>query len=97
MFGASGTIKFEDERKAKYYLERAGGFTKQADKGGLKLVKADGRVFSGSDARKQVVQLGDAIVVPTEIKKDKDFMKSFTSMLSIVSGLATSAFILAKL
>ena len=95
--GANGTIRFEDKRKPKYYLERAGGFTKQADKDGMKLVKADGRVYSGSAARKQLVELGDAIVVPSEIKKDRNFMKSLSSLVTVISGLATSVFVITKL
>ncbi|MFQ5607083.1 MAG: SLBB domain-containing protein, partial [Candidatus Zixiibacteriota bacterium] len=95
--GASGTIKFEPGKKSRYYLERAGGYTRQADEKHVKLVKADGRVFTGSAARKQIVDLGDAIVVPTEIKKERNFMKSLSSMISVVSGLATSVFIITKL
>ncbi|HSG99834.1 MAG TPA: SLBB domain-containing protein [candidate division Zixibacteria bacterium] len=95
--GASGTIKFEDDHKPKYYLERAGGYTKQADQDNIKLVKADGRVYSGADAKKQVVQLGDAIIVPTEIKRDHNTFKSLSSMVQIISGLATSVFIVTKL
>lgn len=95
--GASGTIKFESERKAKYYLDRAGGFTRQSDEGAVKLVKADGRVFSGSDAKKRIVQLGDAIIVPTEVRREKNFMGSLSSLVQVVSGLATSVFIITKL
>ena len=95
--GASGTIKYEPDKKPKYYLERAGGFTKQSDKDGIKLVKADGRVFSGDDARKRIVDLGDAIIVPTEIKRERNTLKTLSAMMQIVSGLATSAFILTKL
>ena len=95
--GASGTIKYEPKKHINYYLDRAGGYTRQADKGGVRLVRADGRVFSGGAAKKRNVELGDAIIVPTEIKKDKNVMQSITSVVSIVSGLATSVFIITKL
>jgi protein involved in polysaccharide export with SLBB domain len=95
--GANGTIKYESSKRLKYYLERAGGYTRQADKDGVRLVRADGRVFSGGAARKKEIQLGDAIVVPTEIKKEKNLMQSVSSVVSIVSGLATSVFIITKL
>ncbi len=95
--GANGTIKYEAQERLNYYLERAGGYTRQADKNGVRLVRADGRVFSGGSARKKEIMLGDAIVVPTEVKKDKNLMQSVSSVVSIVSGLATSVFIITKL
>ncbi len=95
--GATGTIRYEPKKRLSYYLDRAGGYTRQADKDGVRLMRADGRVFSGGSAKKKTVELGDAIIVPTEIKKDKNVMQSVSSVVSIISGLATSVFIITKL
>ena len=95
--GASGTIRYEPGERVRYYLERAGGFSKQADKGEIRLIRADGRVLSGGKAHGAVAELGDAIIVPTEIKRDGNFLRNFSSAITIVTGLATTALLVSKL
>jgi protein involved in polysaccharide export with SLBB domain len=95
--GANGTIKFESQKRVKYYIQRAGNFTTQADKKRTRLIKADGRVFAGNGTLRQKVEVGDAIVVPTEIKKDHDWLKTLSSVVSIVGGIATTALIIDRL
>ncbi|MFH2035651.1 MAG: SLBB domain-containing protein [Candidatus Zixiibacteriota bacterium] len=95
--GSNGTIKFESKRNVNYYIKRAGNFNSQADKKQTRLIKADGRVFAGSGTRNQVVEIGDAIVVPTEIKKEGNFMKTLTGTLSVIGGIATTVLIIGKL
>jgi protein involved in polysaccharide export with SLBB domain len=94
---AKGTIKHQPNKKVKYYLEQAGGFTKRADKGDLRLVKANGRVYSSRNVMGQKVEIGDVIIVPTEIKKDHDWLKFVSTSLSILTGVATSVLIINKL
>lgn len=95
--GANGTIKYTPGKKAKYYIERAGNFTSQADKSKTRLIKADGQVFGGGRALAERVEIGDAIVVPTEIKKDRDWLKTISTTVSIIGGLATTALIIDRL
>jgi protein involved in polysaccharide export with SLBB domain len=95
--GANGTIKFDVSQNVKYYIKRAGNFTSQADKNGTKLIKADGQAYSGGGTLGKKVEIGDAIVVPTEIRKDRDLMKTVSSAISILGGLLTSVFVLTKL
>jgi protein involved in polysaccharide export with SLBB domain len=95
--GANGTIRFTHGKNVKYYIERAGNFTNQADKKGTRLIKADGRVFAKGGTLGKRVELGDAIVVPTEIKKDRDWLKTLSTTVSIIGGLATTAFIIDRL
>ncbi|UCD95327.1 MAG: SLBB domain-containing protein [Candidatus Zixiibacteriota bacterium] len=95
--GANGTIKYLNEKNVKYYIERAGNFTNQADKKGTRLIKADGRVFARGGTLGKKVELGDAIVVPTEIKKDRDWLKTLSTTVSIIGGLATTVFIIDRL
>jgi len=94
---ANGTINYEQDRSVKYYLQQAGGFTRRADKSQTRLVKADGRIFAEGNAQGKKVDLGDIIIVPAEIKKEKDWMKIVTAGVSIVTGLATSIFIIDRL
>jgi protein involved in polysaccharide export with SLBB domain len=95
--GANGTIKFDVSQNVKYYIKRAGNFTSQADKNGTKLIKADGQAYSGGGTLGKKVEIGDAIVVPTEIRKERDLMKTVSSAISILGGLLTSVFVLTKL
>ncbi|MCX6826590.1 MAG: SLBB domain-containing protein [candidate division Zixibacteria bacterium] len=95
--GANGTIKFDENKNVRYYIERAGNFTRQAEKKGTRLIKADGRVFSGGGTLRDRVEIGDAIIVPIEIKKEHDGMKTLSTTASIVAGLLTSVFIITKL
>ena len=81
----------------KYYIERAGNFTSQADKKGTRLIKADGRAFSKGGILGKTVDIGDAIVVPTYIKKDRDWLGTISTGVTIIGGLLTSAFIIARL
>jgi hypothetical protein len=95
--GANGTIKYEQGKNVDYYIKRAGNFTRQANKKETRLIKADGRVFSGGGTLGKKVDIGDAIVVPSEIKKDHDWLKTLSGAVSIVGGVLTSVFIIDKL
>jgi protein involved in polysaccharide export with SLBB domain len=94
---ASGTITYEPGKKVKHYLEQAGGFTRRADKGQTRLVKANGRVYASGTALSKRADLGDVIIVPTEIKKERDWLKYFTTGASILTGVATTLLIFDRL
>jgi len=94
---SSGTIQFVANQKPSYFIDRAGGFLRNSDRDGTRLVKADGRVLTWSKANGREVDLGDAIVVPTEVKKDRDWWKILTSTATIIGGLATTVYIVDKL
>ncbi len=95
--GANGTLKYVEGRRVKDYIQRAGNFTRQADKGGTRLIRAGGEVFAGDDVLGKKVQLGDIIVVPSEIKRDRDWLKTITTVLTATTGLVTSAYIIGNL
>jgi len=95
--GSSGTIKFREEQKVKFYIKRAGNFTAQADKKGLRLIRANGEVCSGKGTVNRQVTLGDIVVVPTKIHKDKNIMKSFSTTLSAVAGVLTTILVIDRL
>jgi len=95
--GANGTIQFIPDKKAGHYVKVAGNFTKQADKGEVRLVKASGRVFSGGTAMDQRIELGDLIVVPTKIETKSGWFKDLTTAVSAATGILTSVYIIGKL
>ncbi len=95
--GANGTIKYAPGKNVKYYVKRAGDFIRQADKKQTRLIRATGEVSSGGGILKKRVELGDVIVVPTKIEKDRNFLKTMTTALSAATGLLTSVYIVSKL
>lgn len=95
--GANGTIQYTQGKNAKHYVKQAGDFTRQADKGEVRLVKANGRVYSGGSAMGQRVDLGDMIVVPTRIEKKSNWFRHVTTALSAATGVLTSVYIVSKI
>ncbi len=94
---ANGTIKYQPDKKVGYYIEQAGGITKRADKGEIRLIKANGRVFSSGNVTGKKADLGDVILVPAEIKRERDWFKYISASLSILTGVATSILIIDRL
>lgn len=59
----STSVSFTPEANVDYYVNRVGGLSNEADKGGIHLVKADGSTLAGfSNIR--TVEAGDTVVVP---------------------------------
>jgi protein involved in polysaccharide export with SLBB domain len=103
VFGAvynQNAFLYKDGKRIGDYLGQAGGPTRDADKGSLYLVKADGsvvskqqrgRFFNSFDSQKVVP--GDAIVVPEELikvswtKELKDWSQIFYQFALGVAGL----------
>ncbi len=94
---SSSSIRFVEGKEVKYYIERAGGYTRNSDKNQTRLISADGKVISGGSLRGKKVELGDVIVVPQKIKEDRDWMKFFANTAVILSGVATSIFVIDRL
>ncbi len=95
--GSNGTLKFSKGLSVKDYIKRAGNFTKQADKKQTRLIRATGEVISGGGINGEQVAIGDVIIVPTKIDKERNLMKTFSSALSAATGVLTSVYIIGKL
>jgi protein involved in polysaccharide export with SLBB domain len=87
---ANGTIAFKKEKSARYFIKAAGGFAGQAERKHTRLVKANGEVLSGYKALHSAIEPGDAIVVPTKIIKDRNWLGTTATIATIVSSLATA-------
>ena len=94
--GADGTIRFTEREDVRYYVKQAGNFTHNADEGATRLIRASGEVLSDG-VHGQRVELGDIIVVPQKIERDRDWGKTVATALSMVTGLLTSVFIVSNL
>jgi len=95
--GSNGTIAFKQGEKVKYYLKRAGSFTRDADKGGLRLIRANGEVYSGRGTQGKHVEMGDIVVVPTKIHRNRNWTKTLGTVLTTTTGVLTSILLIDRL
>ncbi|MGC9315957.1 MAG: hypothetical protein ACP5G4_10100, partial [bacterium] len=96
MVASSGTIHWIKGKNVKYYVERAGGYTRNADKSSIRLVRANGKVEKVSSGFGRV-EPGDVIIVPQRIKRQTDVFSIIEQTVSILGGLATTVYILLRL
>jgi protein involved in polysaccharide export with SLBB domain len=94
---STGTIQFQEGKKPSFYLDRAGGLLESSDKNSIRVVKANGRVLTWQKARGRKIELGDALVVPTEVKHERDWWKILGNAATIMGGLATTVYIVDRL
>ena len=95
--GATGTIKFTAHKKVKYYVQQAGDFTPRADKKGTRLIRANGAVLAGGDVLGKRAEIGDIIVVPTKIEKERDWLKTVSTALAATTSLVTTVLLIDRL
>ncbi len=93
---SNGTVKYRKGKSVRYYIKRAGGLTRNADRSEIRLVKPNGRVLKVSLGFNDVSP-GDIIVVPQRIKREVNWLASLRDVISILSGVATTVYILLKL
>ncbi len=93
---SSGTIKFREGESADYYIERAGGFTRSAARKEVRILKADGRVIK-KKAMSVGIEIGDAIIVPEKVIRDRDWLGFFQTSVGIIASAMTTVFIVTKL
>lgn len=98
------TSLIPDDEDVAYYLEKAGGPTKDADEGDIYVVKTDGTVISRQQFSflsslffcgfmSQNLEPGDTIVVPQEYDKIS-WMKEIKDMTTILGQIALTAGVL---
>jgi protein involved in polysaccharide export with SLBB domain len=79
----STAVAFRDGEGVEYYLNRVGGFTPQADRKNVYLVRADGSAVSGFMNLRQV-EAGDTIVVPPKEEEKVRFLPVFRDLTTIL-------------
>lgn len=95
--GINGTIQYHEGKKVKYYIERAGGFTRRADEDGTRLIRANGMAYSGGNALGQGVDLGDIIAVPTRIEREGHFTRDLVTVLTVATASLTAIILVSKI
>ena len=83
-----GLLDFEDGRRAGFYLEQAGGYTWNADKGGARLIRARTGVRERL-SKNLVVEAGDELWVPEKEYRDwwgftQSTMRTLAETLTLV-------------
>jgi polysaccharide export outer membrane protein len=89
-------VVHEDNRDVEYYLNRAGGLTKEADKDELHLVKADGSAVAGF-LKLRKVEAGDIIVAPAKVEAKVRTLPAIKDIATILGQFALSVGVLAAL
>jgi protein involved in polysaccharide export with SLBB domain len=93
---SSGTIRYREGRKAEYYIERAGGYIRNAVEDEVRIIRADGSVVR-EDVFSTEMALGDVIIVPAKLKRDYDWLDFLQKSMSILAGALTSVYVVTKL
>jgi len=93
-----GHVPFVDGKDAKYYIEKAGGFTDHANKGELKIIKAKTKQWlAPGDTR---LEEGDFIWIPAEADRPFGYYMTVASqaatVLSVILGVAILAVQISK-
>lgn len=79
----STAVAFREGEGVEYYLNRVGGFTPQADRKNVYLVRADGSAVSGFMSVRRV-EAGDTIVVPPKEEEKVRFLPVFRDLTTIL-------------
>ena len=96
---APGLIKYSSGKKARYYLNRAGGFHRDADRGEVLIARADGSVvkFQKRFWFDPTVHEGDEIKVSLKEEGEPfDLSEFLTQTTSIMASLATIIFVISQ-
>lgn len=94
---ANGTISYVPGKKARFYIEQAGGVTPDGVESEVRLVKPNGKVFYKGKARNRKIDPGDAIVVPSKIRKSTDWARVITTTATVVGTMATTILVVDRL
>ncbi len=95
--GFASSVLWEEGRDMNYYIEQAGGALSTADKDKITVVMANGRVERSSFLHKPNPDAGATIRVPRKPEeKDKQSLKTFAEIISILSGAATTVYLIGQ-
>ena len=84
----SGYVQFIENKNMEYYIQRAGGFTLEADQSSIMVIYANGDVDIVKRFHKPKILEGCHIVVQTEKEKEKEF--DITEFLKEIASISAS-------
>jgi protein involved in polysaccharide export with SLBB domain len=95
--GFPSSVLWEKGRDMGYYLDQAGGLLSTADEDKITVVMANGRVERSGWMSSPEPDAGATIRVPRKPEeKDKDNLKTFAQIISILSGAATTIYLISQ-
>ncbi|HSF31001.1 MAG TPA: SLBB domain-containing protein [Candidatus Tectomicrobia bacterium] len=89
-------VVYEEGRDVEYYLNRAGGLNKEADKDELHIVKADGSATAGF-LKLRKIEAGDIIVAPAKVEAKVRSLPAIKDVATILGQFALTAGVLGAL
>jgi protein involved in polysaccharide export with SLBB domain len=89
-------VVYEEGRDVEYYLTRAGGLTKEADKDELHIVKADGSAMAGF-LKLRKIEPGDVIVAPVKVEAKLRTLPVIRDIATILGQFALTAGVIGAL
>lgn len=95
--GFPSSVLWEEGRDMDYYVGQAGGLLAMADEGNITVVMANGRVERPGFMTKPKPDAGATIRVPKKSEeKDRETLKNFAQIVSILSGAATTIYLISR-
>jgi len=95
--GYPSSVLWEKGRDVDYYIEQAGGLLDTADGGAVRIIMANGRVGSRGWFSSPEPDQGARIIVPTKPeKKDTETLKTFATIVGIVTSAATTIYLISQ-
>jgi len=93
--GFPASVLYEGGKSLGYYVEQAGGYTENSDKGRVKVIQPNGKVKSvRSMWWDPSPEPGALVIVPKKgPAKDKETLKDIATIMGIVSGAVTTIFL----
>lgn len=90
-------IAYNPNMPAEYYLDKVGGITKRAQKKNVYVIKTNGTVRRPKHIAAEILDPGDAIVVPKKVKVPLNVIGLVSNITQIISSTASSVYVLVKL
>jgi protein involved in polysaccharide export with SLBB domain len=81
----STSVQYKEGAGVDYYINRVGGFAKEADKGEAHIVKADGSAIS-SFTNVRIIEAGDTVIVPPKQEEKVRWMSTIRDIATIVGA-----------
>lgn len=93
--GFPASVLYEKGRSLGFYVEQAGGYTENADKGRTRIIQPNGRVKGPRNAWfDPSPEAGALVIVPLRGPREKkDTLKDIATIMTILTGAATTIFI----
>ena len=85
----SNTISYNQGKRLKYYVDKAGGYTQNAKKSKAYVIYMNGSVAKARKASSKLIQPGCEIVVPSKGERDGMTTSEILSLSSTSASLAT--------